>query len=98
MPVELVARVSTALSLKQEFDARRAREQDLLKRTHELEQANRELKNLRSLIAICGKCKRVRSDGTYRKRIEDFLEHYLDAKIERDICPACMEEAFPKAG
>ncbi len=98
MPVELVARVSTALSLKQELDARQAREQELLRKTAELEQAYRDLKSLRGLIAICAKCKRVRSDGSYRKRIEDFLEQQLDTKIERDICPACMQEALPKAG
>jgi phosphoserine phosphatase RsbU/P len=96
MPVELVARVSTALSLKQEFDARRAREVELLEKTAALEKAYQDLKSLRSLIAICAKCKRVRSDGSYRKRIEDFLEQHLDAKIERDICPSCMEEAVPK--
>jgi phosphoserine phosphatase RsbU/P len=33
MPVELVARVSTSLSLKQELDARHAREQELLANT-----------------------------------------------------------------
>jgi phosphoserine phosphatase RsbU/P len=93
MPVELVARVSTSLSLKQELDARHAREQELVRKTAELERANQELKSLRGLIAICAKCKRVRSDGTYRKRIEDFLEQHLDAKIQRDICPACMEQA-----
>jgi len=98
MPVELVARVSTALSLKQELDARQAREQELIAKTTELEQANRDLKSLRGLIAICAKCKRVRTDGSYRKRIEDFLEQHLDAKIERDICPTCMDQALPKAG
>jgi CheY-like chemotaxis protein len=98
MPVELVARVSTALTLKQELDARQARERDLLEKTAALEQANRDLKNLRGLIAICAKCKRVRSDGPYRKRIEDFLEQHLDTKIERDICPMCLKETMPQAG
>lgn len=97
MPVELVARVSTALSLKQELDARQAREQELLRKTAELEQAYRDLKCLRGLIAICAKCKRVRTDGLYRKRIEDFLEQHLDAKIERDICPTCIQDTLPKA-
>ena len=98
VPVELVARVSTAMSLKQELDARRLREQELLAKTEELERANRELKNLRGLIAICAKCKRVRSDGTYRKRIEDYLEQCFEKKLERDICPDCMEQSYPKAG
>jgi phosphoserine phosphatase RsbU/P len=97
-PVELVARVSTALSLKQELDARTAREQELVAKTGELERALSELKSLRGLIAICAKCKRVRSDGTYRKRIEDYLEQYFERKVERDICPDCMEQSYPKAG
>ncbi|MEQ1625970.1 MAG: response regulator [Nitrospira sp.] len=97
-PVELVARVSTALSLKQELDARITREQELIARTEELERALKELKSLRGLIAICAKCKRVRSDGTYRKRIEDYLEQCFERKLERDICPDCMEQSYPKAG
>ena len=97
-PVELVARVSTALSLKQELDARILREQELVAKTGELERALNELKSLRGLIAICAKCKRVRSDGTYRKRIEDYLEQYFERKVERDICPDCMEQSYPKAG
>jgi phosphoserine phosphatase RsbU/P len=98
MPIELVARVSTALSLKQELDARHAREMELMQKTAELEKAYQDLKNLRGLIAICAKCKRVRTDGSYRKRIEDFLEQHLDAKIERDVCPTCMGDALSKAG
>lgn len=98
MPVELVARVSTALSLKQELDVRKAREVELMEKTAALEKAYHDLKKLRGLIAICAKCKRVRTDGSYRKRIEDFLEQHMDAKIERDICPTCLDEALPKAG
>jgi CheY-like chemotaxis protein len=98
VPVELVARVSTAMSLKQELDARILREQELLTKTEELERANRELKSLRGLIAICAKCKRVRSDGTYRKRIDDYLEQCFERKLERDICPDCMQQSYPKAG
>lgn len=97
-PVELVARVSTALSLKQELDARKAREQELQAKSDELERAYQELKSLRGLVAICAKCKRVRSDGTYRKRIEDYLEQYFERKVERDICPDCMKQSYPKAG
>lgn len=96
-PVELVARVSTALSLKQELDARILREQELVAKTEALEQALKELKSLRGLIAICAKCKRVRADGTYRKRIEDYLEQCFDRKLERDICPDCLNQAYPKA-
>ncbi len=80
--------MSTALSLKQELAAK----------TDELERALNELQSLRGLIAICAECKRVRSDGTYRSRIEDYLEQYFERKVERDICQDCMEQSYPKAG
>jgi CheY-like chemotaxis protein len=64
VPVELVARVSTAMSLKQELDARILREQELLTKTEELERANRELKSLRGLIDAQRQA--GPPDGTYR--------------------------------
>ena len=62
-PAELVARVASALTLKKERDTRKAREEELLMRTQELEQALREVKVLHGLIPICAKCKRVRTDN-----------------------------------
>src|ERR1700704_5762128 len=51
-PVELVARVSSALTLRAERNTRKAREQELRLRTQELEQALRDVKVLRRLIPI----------------------------------------------
>ena len=70
-PAELVARVSSALTLKEERTTRKAREQELLMRTQELERALREVKVLRGLIPICAKCKRVRTDPAKWQRLRN---------------------------
>src|SRR5207249_2653575 len=62
-PVELVARVTSALTLRAERNTRKAREQELLMRAQELEQALRDVKVLRRMIPICTNCKRVRTDA-----------------------------------
>jgi diguanylate cyclase (GGDEF)-like protein len=53
-PVELVARLRSALTLKHELDARRSREQDLLRVTHQLQEANQQLQRLSDQDALTG--------------------------------------------
>ena len=94
-PVELVARVSSALTLKEERTARKAREQELLMRTQELEQALREVKVLRGLIPICAKCKRVRTDTGDWQRLEEYIQDHSEAEFSHGVCQVCMKEAYP---
>ena len=81
IPAELVARVSMAMSLKEEFDARAERER-------ELDKTVQELKALRGSICLCAKCKRVKSAGIWQ-RLEDFLEEKLNAKLTTGVCNRC---------
>jgi diguanylate cyclase (GGDEF)-like protein len=53
-PVELVARLRSALVLKHELDARRSREQELLRVTHQLQEANLQLQRLSGQDALTG--------------------------------------------
>src|SRR6185436_10272258 len=77
-PVELGARVRSALQLKREMEARKARERDLLEVTHRLEVANRELQRLSSLDGLTGL--------TNRRRLDEFVEtEWLRAS--RDASP-----------
>lgn len=81
IPAELVARVSMAMSLKEEFDTRAERER-------ELDKTVQELKALRGSICLCAKCKRVKSAGIWQ-RLEDFLEEKLNAKLTTGVCNRC---------
>jgi DNA-binding response OmpR family regulator len=94
-PTELVARVSSALTLKEERTARKAREQELLMRTQELERALREVKVLRGLIPICAKCKRVRTDTGNWQQLEVYIQDHSEAEFSHGVCQVCMKEVYP---
>jgi DNA-binding response OmpR family regulator len=96
--VELVARVSSALTLRAERIMRKAREQDLLLRTQELEHALREVNVLRGFIPICAHCKRVRTDTGDWQRIEDYIQQHSEAEFSHGICQECMRNAYPDVG
>jgi sigma-B regulation protein RsbU (phosphoserine phosphatase) len=94
-PAELVARVSSALALREERFTRKAREQELLMRTQELERALREVKVLRGLIPICAKCKRVRTDTGNWQGLEEYIQDHSEAEFSHGICHVCMKEVYP---
>jgi sigma-B regulation protein RsbU (phosphoserine phosphatase) len=94
-PAELVARVSSALALKAERTTRKAREQELLLRTQELEQALRDVKVLRRLIPICANCKRVRTDAGDWQQLEEYIQGHSEVEFSHGICQVCMREVYP---
>jgi len=96
--VELVARVSSALTLRAERIMRKSREQDLLLRTQELEHVLREVNVLRGFIPICAHCKRVRTDTGDWQRIEDYIQQHSEAEFSHGICQECMRNVYPDVG
>jgi DNA-binding response OmpR family regulator len=89
VPAELVARVSMAMTQKEEFDNRMEREKELTEETEQLGKAVQELKTLRGTICLCAKCKRVKTASGLWQRIEDYLEEKLNAKITSGVCNRC---------
>jgi sigma-B regulation protein RsbU (phosphoserine phosphatase) len=94
-PAELSARVSSALTLREERNRRKAREQDLLMRTQELEQALREVKVVRGFIPICAQCKRVRTETGDWQRLEEYVQAHSEAEFSHGICHVCMKAVYP---
>jgi DNA-binding response OmpR family regulator len=94
-PAELLARVSSALTLREERKKRKAREQDLLMRTEELERALREVKVLRGFIPICAKCKRVRTDTGDWQGLEEYIQNHSEAEFSHGICQVCLRDVYP---
>lgn len=89
IPAELVARVSMAMTLKEEYDNREERERELDAKTKELGRTVQELKTLRGTLCLCAKCKRVKTAGGLWQRLEDYLEEKLNAKITSGVCTRC---------
>ena len=94
-PAELVARVSSALTLREERNTRKARERELLMRTQDLERALRDVKVLRGLIPICATCKRVRTDTGDWQRLEEYIQAHSEAEFSHGICHVCMRAVYP---
>ena len=93
--VELLARVSSALALKQETDRRKAREQELRRSNEELQQALREVKVLRGLIPICASCKKIRNDGGFWQQLEEYLSEHSEAEFSHGLCRPCIKKLYP---
>ena len=89
LPMELVARVSMAMTMKEEFDNQEEHEHELEAKTKELTRTVDELKTLRGTLCLCAKCKRVRTTGGVWQRIEDYLEEKFSAKITSAVCNRC---------
>lgn len=95
IPAELIARAANALSLKQEIDARKIREQELLDRTKELDHAFEQITTHHGTVHICAKCKRVKTDGPHWQRIEDYLRRQAREKVTEAVCDSCLHQAYP---
>ncbi len=69
-------------------------EKDLKKKDKELTQSKSEVSELKGLIPICSKCKKIRDDKGYWNLLESFIEKHSDAFFSHSICPECSNELY----
>jgi phosphoserine phosphatase RsbU/P len=93
--VELLARVSSALTLKSEMDRRKNRELELRRSNDDLQQALKEVKVLRGLIPICASCKKIRNDGGFWQQLEEYLGEHSEAEFSHGLCQPCIKKLYP---
>ncbi len=93
--VELLARVNSALMLKNEMDRRKQREAELRRINEDLERALREVKVLRGLIPICASCKKIRNDGGFWQQIEEYIGEHSEAEFSHGLCQPCLKKLYP---
>jgi CheY-like chemotaxis protein len=93
--VELLARVSSALTLKREMDRRKAREEELRRSNDELQRALREVKTLRGLIPICASCKKIRNDDGFWQQLEEYIGEHSEAEFSHGLCQPCVKKLYP---
>ena len=77
-------------------------EEELRKRTIELEKTNQELQNalsqikkLKGFLPICASCKKIRDDEGYWIRIESYIKDHSEAEFTHSMCPECTEKLYP---
>ena len=93
-PIELMARIRSALRLKAEMDARKRREAELTRKNQELESAISEIKTLRGFIPICAWCKKIRNIEGYWEQMEHYIEGHSQATFSHSICKDCAAKQF----
>lgn len=54
-----------------------------------------ELIQLKSLIPICARCKKIRNDKGYWESIEKYMSERLDVFFSHGLCPDCLKELYP---
>jgi len=77
-------------------------EEDLHKKTTQLEDANaklrnalKEVKTLSGLLPMCMHCKKIRDDKGYWNQIEGYIQKRSDARFSHSICKECAKEHYP---
>lgn len=76
--------------------ARRMVETQLLlaQRISELEEATRQIRQLRGLLPICCRCKKVRADDGYWSEVETYITRHTEATFSHSFCPDCYQHAL----
>jgi hypothetical protein len=55
----------------------------------------RENKELRGILPICARCKKIRDDAGYWNEVATFIKAHSEVEFSHGICPDCMRELYP---
>lgn len=90
-----LARDFNAMSskLKETYDGL---EDQVTRRTADLEKALVEVKRLSGMLPICANCKKIRDDQGYWNQIEHYLAQHSQATFTHGICPDCAAQLYPE--
>jgi hypothetical protein len=59
-----------------------------------IEEGVAHIKTLRGLLPICAWCRKVRDDGGYWSRLEEYVSEHTHAEFSHGICPECREKRY----
>lgn len=71
--------------------ARRKAEREREELIVQLQQALSEVKTLRGILPICGRCKKIRNDKGYWSEVEHFVREHSEAEFSHGFCPDCLQ-------
>jgi hypothetical protein len=62
----------------------------------EFQDALNQIRTLTGLLPICAHCHKIRDDGGYWHRVEEYIEQHSEAQFTHGICPDCLREIYPQ--
>jgi hypothetical protein len=51
-----------------------------------------EQEEIRRIIPICAKCKKIRNDEEYWDELEAYFKEHMDLDFTHGLCPQCFQE------
>jgi len=72
--------------------------EELIKKTADLQSTLEEIKILKGIIPICSYCHSIRDDEGAWDRFEAYLSKYTDAEFSHGVCPDCLPKVRADAG
>ena len=79
---EVLARVETHIALR--------------RKEVELQQALKEVQQLKGILPICCECKQIRDDKGYWQQVEQYISEHSDVQFSHGYCPTCYEMEMEK--
>jgi len=55
-----------------------------------------EISTLKSIIPMCMKCRKIRSDEEYWQSVEQYFHDHIGVDFSHGICPSCVEKFYPE--
>lgn len=72
--------------------ARKRAEDERERLIRELQDALAQVKSLRGILPICGRCKKIRNDQGYWSEVEQYVSEHSQAEFSHGYCPECLAE------
>jgi YesN/AraC family two-component response regulator len=98
MALALTKKWNLALSARnyqQNLEAQVAeRTRELNDKVNELQKAMDEISQLRGILPMCAYCHKVRDDGDYWQRVDEYIQNRTPAEISHGVCPECYEKVL----
>lgn len=87
--IELLARVKSALRLKEEIEARKNWELELTKTIAELDRALRDIDALHQMIPVCSSCKKAQTARLSASTLNDYITAHPTTQFQNVVCSGC---------
>ena len=95
VPEFLRTKVGVFCELFQQKNIIRKQLREIEEKNELLQKRLDEIKQLRGILPICAKCKKIRNDKGFWEKIEVYICEHSDAEFSHGLCPECAKSLYP---
>ncbi len=53
-----------------------------------------EMTQLRSILPICGQCKKIRNEAEYWEQVDTYFHEHIGVDFTHGLCPECLQQIY----